>query len=211
MADLKLNYEHKILKVADLISAEYNPRKINGKELDDLKDSIKRFGLVEPIVVNGHKARKNIIISGHQRISICKELGMVEVPCNVVNLDIEMEKELNIRMNKAGGSFDNEMLDKFFDRDKLIDFGFTEDELPTIEIESDTDIQVDNPVYPIVPVLSEKYDYVVIVATNEIDIAYMDNFFDVQVEESYKNSKVGVGRVVTFDKFQKLVRDERVG
>jgi hypothetical protein len=208
---LKKPYVPKIRNIEDLIGAEYNPRRITGKEMDDLKDSIKRFGITEFPIVNMHPDRENIIISGHQRTSACKELGIEEITCIEVNLSKDLEMELNVRMNKSGGKFDHDILDEFFERDDLIQWGFLEDELPVIEVPEDLDITVENPVYPIVPVLSEKYDYVIIVANNEIDIAYLENYFELEKNESYKNSKVAVGRVVSFDKFKEKVRDERVG
>jgi hypothetical protein len=200
------------MNLALLKESEYNPRKITFKELEDLKESIKTFGITEPVVVNVHPNRKNIIISGHQRVKACKELGLDAVDCVLVSLDSDKEMELNIRMNKAGGKFDFDLLDEFFDREKLIDWGFLDTEFPQFtdvpEIEGDED---DSAVYPIVPMLSEQYNYVVIFATNEIDCAYLENFFGLEKQQSYKNSRIGVGRVVTFDKFSKLVKKDGVG
>lgn len=199
-------------KIKDLKKADYNPRKISNKQMEDLKESIRTFGMVEPVIVNMHSKRKNIVVGGHQRIDACEELGETEVPTYEVKLTKEKEMELNIRLNKSGGTFDFDILDEFFDKDNLLDFGFIESEFP-IEVPEDLKEvgSGEEPVYPIVPVLSEKYDYVVIMATNEVDVAYLENFFDLQVQKSYKNSKVGVGRVVPFDKFRKIVEDERVG
>ena len=39
-------------KITELIAAEYNPRKINKVQEQDLKDSLTRFGLVDPIIIN---------------------------------------------------------------------------------------------------------------------------------------------------------------
>ena len=39
-------------KIKDLIRAEYNPRKITPVEEFDLKESLMRFGLDEPIIIN---------------------------------------------------------------------------------------------------------------------------------------------------------------
>ncbi len=47
----------------DLLNpAIYNPRKNTDKQLRDLKESIIRYGLVDPIIVNGAVERKNIVI-----------------------------------------------------------------------------------------------------------------------------------------------------
>ena len=38
--------------IADLKPAEYNPRQISTKQYKDLKESIKKFSLVDPIIIN---------------------------------------------------------------------------------------------------------------------------------------------------------------
>lgn len=212
MKNKELKLEIVYVPMEHLIASEYNPRKISNKQIEELKTSIKEYGMVEPIIINGSKERYGIIISGHQRFRLLQELGYTEAPCNVLNLSLKKEKELNIRMNKNGGSFDHMLLSEFFERNELLDWGFLEIELPEIVVTETMKMPGDDePVYPIVPEFSENYNYVVIIATNEIDTAYLDNFFDVEMEHSYKNSRVAVGRVVTFEKFKKLVQDERVG
>ena len=63
-------------KCADLIGAEYNPRELTEKQHRDLTDSLKRFGIVDPVLVNVHPDRKNIIVGGHQRTKVWQELGL---------------------------------------------------------------------------------------------------------------------------------------
>ena len=124
-------------KVGELISAEYNPRQITEEEMLQLQDSIKRFGLVEPILVNISKERKDIIISGHQRLKACLTLDMKEVPVIELDLSLEKEKELNVRMNKAGGRFDFDMLSEHFDKDTLLDIGFKDFEFTNHDVSID--------------------------------------------------------------------------
>ena len=57
-------------KIADLIGAEYNPRKLSDKQFRELRDSLNRFGFVDPVLVNVNEERKNIIIGGHQRTKV---------------------------------------------------------------------------------------------------------------------------------------------
>ena len=45
--------------VDDLIEAEYNPRELTKEQHKQISDSIKRFGIVDPVIVNTHKDRKN--------------------------------------------------------------------------------------------------------------------------------------------------------
>tara|TARA_R110002020_G_scaffold228221_2_gene438916 strand:+ start:2070 stop:2669 length:600 start_codon:yes stop_codon:yes gene_type:complete len=111
-------------KIADLIGAEYNPRELTEKQHSDLTDSLKRFGIVDPVLVNVHPDRENIIIGGHQRTKVWGELGNEEIECVELKLTLDQEKELNIRLNKNTGQFNMDDLANFFDEDKLIEWGF---------------------------------------------------------------------------------------
>ena len=116
-------------KIKDLIRAEYNPRKITPVEEFDLKESLMRFGLVEPIIININKERKDIVIGGHQRLKIWEQLGNDEIDCNQIDLTLDKERELNIRLNKNGGSFDEDLIKEYFEYEELTEWGFTPDEL----------------------------------------------------------------------------------
>ena len=76
--DIKQNIVNK--DINDLIFAEYNPRQLSKDQFKYLKDSIHRFGLVDPIIINKNKDRKNIIIGGHQRTKVAKAMGIKEIP-----------------------------------------------------------------------------------------------------------------------------------
>jgi len=122
----------RLVPISELKPALYNPRKWSKEATSDLKESIQIYGLVDPILVNGSDARKNIVIGGHFRLKIAKDLGYKEVP--VVYLDIpeiEKEKELNLRLNKNQGDWDFELL-RELDVDLLKIVGFQEDELEEI-------------------------------------------------------------------------------
>jgi hypothetical protein len=124
-----MNYESKDISTDELIEADYNPRQISAHDYDNLKESISKFGFAEPILINGHADRENIVIGGHQRLRVAKELGITPVPCFVVNLEAKEERELNIRLNRNHGEFDFDQLANHFDAGDLIDFGFTAREL----------------------------------------------------------------------------------
>ena len=115
--------------IDDLIFAEYNPRQLTQEQFKHLKDSIHRFGLVDPIIINKNKDRKNIIIGGHQRTKVAKAMGIKEVPCLELDLSYDKEKELNIRLNKNTGDWDYDLLANNFDIDELHDWGFDDSEL----------------------------------------------------------------------------------
>ena len=88
---MKNDMPTKVMKLKDIIPAEYNPRQDLQKgdfEYDRLKDSIDKLGFVKPLVVN---SRNNVLISGHQRLKILLEKGVQETEVMVVDLDEENE------------------------------------------------------------------------------------------------------------------------
>lgn len=129
--------------LADLKLTEYNPRKWNDAQKQELKESINRFGVVDPILVNSAEHRKNIILGGHFRFSVLQELGYTEVPVVYLNIpDLEKEKELCIRLNKNQGEFDMDLLAKF-DESFLKDLGFDSPELDKVFEKDDDEEQFD--------------------------------------------------------------------
>lgn len=131
------------VKIKDLKPSEYNPRAMSEKEAEALEESLRRFGFVEPIVVNGAKNRKGIIIGGHQRFYIAKKMGMVEIPVVYINIpDIKKERELNLRLNKNLGHWDYDLLANF-EEEMLLDTGFESEELDKIfdlEVEEEDEV-----------------------------------------------------------------------
>ncbi len=120
------------VSIEDLKPAAYNPRKWSEKAISDLTESIKRFGLVEPILANCAPNRQNVVIGGHFRLKVAKDLGIKEVPVVYVSIpDIEKEKELNVRLNKNVGEFDFNLLAEF-DENFLAEIGFNSEELDEI-------------------------------------------------------------------------------
>jgi len=118
--------------LTDLKPAAYNPRKHSQEQMTQLQESIKRFGLVDPIICNNAPERKNIVIGGHFRLEAAKALGHKTIPVVYVHIpEIEKEKELNVRLNKNTGEFDLDLLAQF-DESFLQDVGFNSEELDDI-------------------------------------------------------------------------------
>lgn len=116
-------------RIYDLKPAKYNPRRLTKKQKSDLEKSIRKFGVVDPAIVNTYKGRENVIVGGHQRIKVAMEMGMTEFPCVEVSLNRDQERELNIRLNKNSGEWNFDDLANLFEIDELIEWGFTEEEL----------------------------------------------------------------------------------
>ena len=119
------------IELSKLKPAEYNPRQITIKQVKDLKKSIEKFGIVDPLIINSDYT----IIGGHQRFAILKEATKKvdweyppKIPCVILDLSKEEERELNIRLNKSGGDWDFDLLSNF-EIEELKDWGFKEIEL----------------------------------------------------------------------------------
>ncbi len=97
------------IELSKLKESDYNPRFMNQDEMNNLEDSIKAFGFVEPVVVNPDYQ----IIGGHQRFYACRTLGYKSIPCVIIDLgDKNKEKLLNVALNKIHGDWD---IPKLFD------------------------------------------------------------------------------------------------
>ena len=126
--DLKIEY----VSIESLSSPDYNPRVWNEENTKQLKESISKFGIVDPLLVNNAPERKGIVIGGNFRMKVLKELGITEVPVVYITIsDIGKEKELCLRLNKNQGEWDLELLSKF-DESFLDTLGFDSEELDKI-------------------------------------------------------------------------------
>ena len=97
------------LPVADLLKLRdpRNPRIMPADEHAALVKSLKRFGVVDPIIVN---TTTNQIVGGHQRLEVAAELGFEKVPVAYIEVSAEEQAQLNIALNRIGGVWDDEKL-----------------------------------------------------------------------------------------------------
>jgi len=137
----KLEWHTEKRKVNDLVPFSQNPRIISNAQLESLKQSLKRFGLVEIPVID----TDNQIAAGHQRLKVLQLMGKgeeeidVRVPSRKLTKK-EFEQYL-LTSNAVRGDWDYDIL-KSFDMDLLLGIGFNEDELSrvwdsTLETEDD--------------------------------------------------------------------------
>ncbi len=122
-----------IKKIEELKPAPYNPRKSNKKQEEKLTDSLKKFGIVEPVVYNENTG---YIVGGHFRVRELKKLGYKEIECVIVNLSEEDEKELNIRLNANTGEWDWELIANDWDTQKLNEWGLDIPDFKAEEVEA---------------------------------------------------------------------------
>ena len=133
----------KNIKVSELKEWEKNPRILNEKGLANLKKSIKKFGLAEPLVCN----TDFVICGGHGRKKVLEELEIEEVDCYFPEkkLSPKLFDELNIRLNaNIAGEFDYDVLTSDWDKDELEDWGLDYDFSEEDFKDKNKEIDVDN-------------------------------------------------------------------
>ena len=87
-----------VVRLDEIQPAPYNPRMISEDALGGLGESLDRFGLVQPIVVN---VRTNRIVGGHQRAKALEARGAKTAEAVLVDLPESEEKALNIALNSS--------------------------------------------------------------------------------------------------------------
>ncbi len=119
------------ISIEELKECEYNARKWSDEDKRQLKTSLTKFGVLDPLIVNSTPDRMNVVVGGNFRLHTLRELGHEQVPIVRVHLDLEKERELNLRLNKNQGQFDLDLLAEF-DESFLSDIGFDSEELDKI-------------------------------------------------------------------------------
>lgn len=201
-----------LMKVEDIKENPDNPRTIKKAKFRKLVNSIQNFPQMlelRPIVVD----ENDVVLGGNMRLKALQEAEIMEVPViRAADLTEQQKKEFIIKDNVGFGDWDYDMLANEWDLDSLVEWGMDaaafdmkDYDEPIDESEYD-----EEPIYPIVPRMTEKYDYVMILAENDIDYTFLKTFFELEDMEDYKSTKIGMGRVVLFEKFKRLL-DERSG
>lgn len=90
--------------------------------LDDLKESLKTYGLLNPITIN----HNHELIAGERRLSAAKQLGWTNINANIVdNLSEIEELEMEIEENNQRKEFtEEELLEGYRRLERLRNPGF---------------------------------------------------------------------------------------
>ena len=105
-----------------------NPRKNDGRPVDEVAKSIERFGFAAPIVAN----KDGEVIAGHTRLKAAKKLGLTSVPVRYVDLPEKEAHALAVADNKLGelAEWDDDLLRAAIDEvEDVSGLGFDEREL----------------------------------------------------------------------------------
>lgn len=88
--------------IKNIKPAEYNPRFLEDNKFKKLQDSIKKFGMCKPIIIN----KNGTVVAGHQRTKTLEKLGMETTPCLILDKNMKIDEE--IRFNLIHNSIENE-------------------------------------------------------------------------------------------------------
>lgn len=97
----KINDDERIqkIKIIDIEPNKDQPRKkFDTESLDELAESIKRYGVIQPIIVS-RKENYFEIIAGERRWRASKKAGLTEIPCIVREQDEKKNKEIALIEN----------------------------------------------------------------------------------------------------------------
>jgi DNA modification methylase len=138
----QITWELRTVDVQDLIDLDYNPRTISDEEFEQIRESVRKFGLIDKPCVNTDMT----LIGGHRRTDVYRAYGLetIEVWWPSRKLTAAEVKELNIRLNRNTGSWDMEKLASFFDPNDLLEWGFQDWELG-LDVDSDDNGGDDTP------------------------------------------------------------------
>lgn len=188
----------KNISVKDLIPYEKNTKKHDDVQINNVAESIKQYGFVQPIVID----KNNVVVIGHCRLLAAKKLKMADVPCVCVeDLTEERVNALRIVDNKSNESdWLNDILElELPDVDlSAFDFDFgLEKKKDKEEIEGEV---------PFTEVLGEENNYIVLKFDNTVDWLQLESLFDLETVKAYSSrtdgkitknmTRAGVGRVV---------------
>ena len=89
-----------LVSIGDLVPNKFQPRNyFDDEKIEELAKSIKKNGLIQPIVVRPGKKDEYEIIAGERRWLASQKAGLHEVPVVVLNLDDVQSLELSIIEN----------------------------------------------------------------------------------------------------------------
>lgn len=135
--------------LSEIIPYNKNAKKHDKKQIDNVAESIRQYGFVQPIVID----HDGVIVIGHCRALAAKKLGMENVPCVCVDeLTEEQVKALRLVDNKSNESdWDFDLLAEELPELDLsafdFDWGLPEDQ--TEEVVEDDAPEVDEEAEPI--------------------------------------------------------------
>jgi hypothetical protein len=186
----------------ELVLDDRNARKGN---VAVIVESLREFGQHRPVVVQRSSKK---VIAGNHLVKAARTLGWSEVDALFVDDDDTKALRRSLADNAVGDTakWENELLAELLEEVGPVP-GYDQKALDRLVESTSPKDEVSEPIFPIVARPNEKYDYVLIVAQSEIDVNWLHQTFDLQVEQSYKSNKTSRSHVVSVERLQELWRN----
>lgn len=94
------------LPLEKLQPAFWNSNQMDSETLKKLKESIRRYGVVENLVVRKLSDETFEVLSGNQRLKLIREIGFATAPCLIVTVDDAQARLLAQALNHLRGEDD---------------------------------------------------------------------------------------------------------
>jgi ParB family transcriptional regulator, chromosome partitioning protein len=131
LGDSESKVEKNFADIKDLVRNKFQPRKFFSKEsLEELSNSIKEQGIIQPIVVRNDKSQegKYEIVAGERRWLAAQNAGIHKVP--IITLDIDDGKSLELAIVENVQRQDLNAIEEADSYQKLInDFNYNHEKL----------------------------------------------------------------------------------
>lgn len=197
----------KIVLASELKLYPGNYRKHKGKQLDAMHKVINGNGWRRCAVVS---TLSGCVIKGNGMVQMAQRHGY-EVPVEYQTYKSRREEIRDLVADNrlsALAEDDDDALRKLVSE---LDAG--EIELAAVtsaEIEAMIrDADIPEAEFPITAKLHESYDYVLVFTDNASDAVFLQTLLGLEIERSYKNKNVGLGRAITFKRFLQQIRENR--
>jgi ParB-like nuclease family protein len=185
--------------IDDLVPDHQNARK---GDVAAIAASLREFGQHRVVVV---QTGTNRIIAGNHLVLAAASIGWSNVDVTFVDDDDDTAIRRGIADNATGdkAKWDDEVLKGLLDGVGQDVPGLDDKLLARLFKEAATGVET--AIYPIVPTAGEHYSYVLVISTSIVDDSWLTTAFDLRTELSYKNSKVGLSRVITVGRMRELL------
>jgi hypothetical protein len=160
-----------------------------------IADSLTEFDQHRPVVAQRGTGR---VIIGNHTLKAAQALGWSHINVHWVDDDDTKATRRGIADNATGdqATWDKDALALQVQAVGPVP-GLSDRELKDLE-ERLKPTEEEEPTFPIVPRVGEKYSYVVIVADNDVDDAWLQTVFELRRERDYSNeNEISTSRVVT--------------
>ena len=134
IGDSEIKGSDKKILISSIVPNRFQPRKIFDKiSLDELTNSIKERGIIQPLIVRNLKEDKNKfeLIAGERRLQASQNAGLHEVPVVIIEADdikslefaiIENVQRQDLNSIEEAKSYQKLIEDFNYDQDKLSQF-----------------------------------------------------------------------------------------